>query len=394
MGKSIKVKRKTKTKSKKSSRSKSKNNKMNKANIGAPEIRNDDNIITQEMQDESTKIKVMRKAMKIKHEQIHAKTICKTEKLFNKLSKTGNENDILVAQKLLDEAVQERDEAMEWLHPEATIKELNSILQRQIEMDVNIDYVEETRNYITDAEEALQLIQEEGNEETLFFKILHVNPAVHENEKSNEEEMDIQNENIIILPNISPQMEMNKNNSNEIIEKGEKLNEDNREISFITPLKAQTKISDFIQNSNDGDETPKMKTTETPIKVMQEQLQNALKVFCPQEKIKKIRQQAKANAAEAKRKIKEAQIKEKNRKLQKNSSNNRKEKVNTESKKSISRKVSESNKSSKNTNQTSTDNNRMETDSDDQTNEEEEEYSQSENDESMDEDSEEEFTPK
>ena len=61
MGKSIKVKRKTKTKSKKSSRSKSKNNKMNKTNIGAPEIMNEDNIINQEMQDESIEIKVMRK---------------------------------------------------------------------------------------------------------------------------------------------------------------------------------------------------------------------------------------------------------------------------------------------------------------------------------------------
>ena len=368
---------------------------MNKANIGAPEIRNDDNIINQEMKNESTEIKVMRKAMKIKHEQIHAKTIRKTEKMINKLSKTGNENDVLVAQKLLDEAVQERDEAMEWLHPEVTIKELNSILQRQIEMNVNIDYVEETRNYITDAEEALQLTQEEGNEETMFFKILHVNPAIHENEKCNEEEMDIQNENIINLPNISPQMEMSKDNNNDIIEEEETSNEEDREISFITPLKAQTKISDFIQNSNDGDETPKMKTTETPINVMQEQLQNALKVFSPQEKIQKIRQQAKANAAEAKRKIREAQMKEKNRKLQNNSSSNRKEgKANTESKKPNSRKTSESNKSSTNQNQTPTDINRMETDSDDQTNEEEEESSQSENDESMDEDSEEEFTPK
>jgi len=394
MGKSIRVKRKTKTKSKKSSRSKSKTSKMNKANTGAPEIRNDDDIINQEMQDESTEIKVMRKAMKIQHEQIHAKTIRKTEKLFNKLSKTGNENDILVAQKLLDEAVQERDEAMEWLHPEATIKELNSILQRQIEMDVNIDNVEETRNYITDAEEALQLIQEEGNEETMFFKILHVNPAVHKNGKSNEEEMDIQNEDIINLPNISPQMEMNKNDNSKITKEGEKVNEDDCNINFITPSKAQTKISDFVQNSNKGDETPKTKTTETPINVMQEQLQNALKVFSPQEKIKKIRQQAKANAAEAKRKIQEVQMKEKNRKLQNNSSSNRKGKVTSESEKPNPRKVSERNKSSKNKNQTPTDINRMETDSDDQTNEEEEESSQSENDESMDEDSEEEFTPK
>jgi len=267
MGKTIKIKEKTKTKSK-SSRSKSKTNKMSKANISAPEIRNDDNIINHEMKDVSTEIKVMRKVMKIKHEQIHAKTIRKTERLFNKLSKISNENDILVAQKLIGEAIQERDEAMEWLHPEATIQDLNSILQHQIEMDVNIDYVEETRNYITDAEEALKLIQEEGNEETIFFKILHVNPAVHENGKSNEEEMEIENENITTLPSISPQIDMNKNDNNsEMIEEQEQ-NEDDREISFITPLKVQTKISNYIQHSNDGDDTPKTRTTETPINVM------------------------------------------------------------------------------------------------------------------------------
>ena len=121
MGKVTKTRKKTKNKSKKSSRNKSKSNKLSMTNIGAPEIRNEDNIINHDMKDSGTEIKLMRRAMKAKHVEIHDKAIRKAQRSFNKISKTGNEDDILVAQKLLNEVIQEREEAMEWSHPEVTI---------------------------------------------------------------------------------------------------------------------------------------------------------------------------------------------------------------------------------------------------------------------------------
>ena len=390
MGKVTKIRKKTKNKSKKSSRNKSKSSKLSMTNIGAPEIRNEDNIINHDMKDSGTEIKLMRRAMKTKHVEIHDKAIRKAQRSFNKISKTGNEDDILVAQKLLNEVIQEREEAMEWLHPEVTIQELNLILQRQIEMNVNIDHVEETKNYITDAEESLRLIQQE-NEDAIFFKILHVNPVSHENQNDLDVEMEIENENIINLPEISPQNDLNEESENdEMIEENQEQNENNREINFISPLKSQTKISDYIQHSNNGDDTPKTRIAETPINIMQEQLQNALKVLSPQEKIQKIRQQAKLNAKESKRRIKEAQTQEKNRKL-KNSSSSMKV-ANHDLKNTKSSKVCNNDKSSNEDNQISINKIQVENDINDKNNEEHVSVS-SENDENMSGNSDEDYIP-
>ena len=81
---------------------------------------------------------------------------------------------------------------------------------------------------------------------------------------------DVDEEAIVTLPKIISQ-QMNEHMEN--MEMSD--DEDDGEIPIITPLKNQTKISDFIQQSNDGDVTPKTKTSSTPINVMQDKLQQA-----------------------------------------------------------------------------------------------------------------------
>ena len=348
MGKTPKGKKKSKTKSKKStSKAKPKLMSMNlNSNNGAPEIENETMATIQQVKDEVKGIKLFRRAMKVRYTEVYEKQIRKAKRSLNKIKKTtDSQEEIQAAEATLQEAIDDLQDASQWLHPTETINQLNNILKFQIENDGNIDIIEETKNFIMDAEESEQLILK-GKKEAMFFKIIEINSSssdtnqeidlVDENcvdeddsitnadESSNEDEceednesvtentddnstedlMEIENQDDLQLPTIDPQqmnIEISKNTN------------------FITPLKSQTKISDFIQHSNDGDSTPKRRTHETPINIMQEQLQNALKVLSPQEKMMKIRQQAKANAAASKKKIEEAQVQEKNRKLQNDS---------------------------------------------------------------------------
>ena len=328
MGKATKITKKSTTKSSKSNLKTKINSKNITSKNGAPEIEDDE--ITNQHETEMNEIKLIRRAMKVKHRQIHEKQIRKATRSLNKLKKTqATDEEIQAAEVTLQKVTNELEEASQWMHPTETLNKLNEILELQIDNQADIDIIEITKNHIIDAEESQNLILQ-GKKEAWFFRIIEVNTS---NLKENEEEgddndtddiydqnkfMDIEmeevNEDSTNLPKILPQNNNHNSDNSEMsdIEDCNEEDENENQVSLITPLKSQTKISDFIQNSNDGDTTPKTKTSEIPINVMQEKLQNALKVLTPQEKMQKIRMQAKANAIELKRKAKEAQLLEKN----------------------------------------------------------------------------------
>ena len=335
MGKTPKGRKKSKTKSKKStSKTKSKLMSINlNTNNGAPEIENEPMTPIQQTNDEVKCIKLFRRAMKVKYTEVYEKQIRKAKRSLNKIKKTtDSQEEIQAAEAILQEAINDLQDASQWLHPTETINQLNNILELQIENNGNIDIIEETKNFIMDAEESEQLILK-GKKEAMFFKIIEVKPVssdtnqelelvneeVHDVESIANEESD--NENESVEDNESEANSMDENSTEDLMEienqnelqlptiEPHQMNiEISKNSNFITPLKSQTKISDFIQNNNeetDGDATPKRKTKEVPINVAQEQLQKALTVLSPQEKLQKIRERAKVNNELSKQKAKE-----------------------------------------------------------------------------------------
>lgn len=305
MGKLQKNRKRTKTKLKKKSTSKSKSRSTSKKIPGAPENLKS----TMELHDiedhpsdlsEASEIlyKFVRKAMRVDHIECEDKAIRKAQRALKKIENSGSSDEIDDAKLTLQEAIQEKEEANKWMHPSEAVKKLSQILQDQIENSEDMEIIEMTKEFISDAEDSLRFI-DQGQEDTFFYKLIQTNKSLIDLTKSNNiiNDSDSENESTNILPSIEHQefMEDNQNASNLFIE-SQQSEQNDYEIK-----------SHSDQNSlDDGQKTPVAgSTTLKSVNVIQTKLNEALKILSPQEKIMKMKKQAKLNAQKKKQKLEE-----------------------------------------------------------------------------------------
>ena len=175
MAKATKTTKKSTIKMRKSNPKTKPNDKSNILKSGAPEKANNNHSTTTASNFTMNEIRMIRKALKVKFKQAYDKQIRKASRSLNKLKKTNaSHEEIQIAEKILQEANDDLEEALQWMHPIDTIEKLNQILTFQIENQVDIDIIEATKNYILDAEESKDLI-EKGKKEAWFFRIVEVN---------------------------------------------------------------------------------------------------------------------------------------------------------------------------------------------------------------------------
>ena len=107
------------------------------------------------------------------------------------------------------------------MHPSEAVEELSQILQDQIENSEDMEIIEMTKEFISDAEDSLRFI-DQGQEDTFFYKLIQTNKSLIDLTKSNNiiNDSDSENESTNILPLIEHQefMEDNQNASNLFIE--------------------------------------------------------------------------------------------------------------------------------------------------------------------------------
>ena len=184
------------------------------------------------------------------------------------------------------------------MHPSEAVEKLSQILQDQIENSEDMEFIEMTKEFISDAEDSLRFI-DQGQEDTFFYKLIQTNKSLIDLTKSNNiiNDSDSENESTNILPSIEHQefMEENQNASNLFIE-SKQSEQNDYEIK-----------SHSDQNSlDDGQKTPVAgSTTLKSVNVIQTKLNEALKILSPQEKIMKMKKQAKLNAQKKKQKLEE-----------------------------------------------------------------------------------------
>ena len=178
MGKLQKSRKRTKTKLKKKTTSKSKNRATSRKTSGAPEIgklnmqsHEDNHYHSDNSESPEIVYKFIRKTMKVDHVDCENKAIRKAQRALNKAQSSGNANEIDDAKLSLKEAMQEKEEANKWMHPSEAIKKLSKILKDQIDNSEDIDLVEMTKEFISEAEDSLRYI-DQGQEDTFFYRLL------------------------------------------------------------------------------------------------------------------------------------------------------------------------------------------------------------------------------
>jgi len=211
-----------------------------------------------------------------------------------------------------------KEEAQQRTHPREALEKMSQILQHQIENCDDTEVIEVTKEFILEIEDSLRFI-EQGQEDTFYYKLIRTNKSLADLKKTNFiiNDSDSENENMNMLPPIGHQQFENDGKvSNKIIE---------------FQLKDNSKGND--ENMSDGQKTPKSSgsnsssvNTSNSVNVIQKQLNEALKILSPQEKIMKTKSQAKLNAQKRKQKLEDMKNE---RKLK--SSKSEKKKVNKES---------------------------------------------------------------
>ena len=329
MGKLVKNRKRTKTKLKKKSSSKAKSRSNSKKSSGAPEnvkptiiINDNDHSSSDQSEPMEIVYKIVRKVMRANHIECEEKAIRKAQRALKKIESTGTEDEIEDAKETLQEAIQEQQEAKMWMHPSDTIKKLSEILQDQIENEEDSEIIEMTKEFILDAEDSLRFINQ-GQEDAFYYKLVRINKSLIDLKKSNYiiNDSDSDNESINNLPMIEHQKMMEEEQSvTKTFIESQQLLEDS----------SDDNMSQSDEDSlDDGQKTPIAKPNSKPINVIQKQLNDALKELSPQEKISKMRSQAKVNNEKRKMQIKEL--------------NDKKEKSKTSSKSSKSSKISKKN---------------------------------------------------
>ena len=205
---------------------------------------------------------------------------------------------------MLQEAIQEKQEATKWMHPSEVIKKLTEILQDQIENEEDSEIIEMTKEFILDAEDSLRFINQ-GQEDAFYYKLVRINKSRIDLKKSNYiiNDSDSDNESTNNLPMIEHQkmMEEEQSVTKTFIESQQSLEDS-----------SDDNISQSDQESlDDGQKTPIAKPNIKSINIIQKQLDDALKELSPQEKISKMRSQAKVNNEKRKMQIKELNDKKK-----------------------------------------------------------------------------------
>ena len=307
MGKLTKVRKKSKSKTKKSTpKTKSKINptKKSTSESGAPEIKEED--ISMSNEDSSTTtsstpimlLKLNRRAMKVTHIECEDKAIRKAQRNLKRAKNGGNEDEINEAQLILDEAVEEKMDASVWMHPNETIEKLSHILNHQIENLESDNIINQTKKFILEAEDSLRLINQ-GQEDAFFFQ-LQESQTLDKKEKREELNSMIEeinqdaNSEILNIPPIDHQM------NHDISE--------NTSMLFSQAIQQQemdagNEFDTSESEDDDSQKTPIIGSLKKPINLMQKQLNEALKVLSPREKLEKMRLQAKMNAAKRQSKL-------------------------------------------------------------------------------------------
>ena len=191
---------------------------------------------------------------------------------------------------MLEEAIAEKEDAAKWTHPEEAIDKLSRILNQQIGNDDNTDIIEMTQDLILDAEDSLRMINQ-GQEEAIFYQLIETDESPKDfnlNDSVIQEISNLDDESIDMLPPIEHQ-DTYEVFSQEINEHDQKQ----LEISNQSTSSNESKMS-----IDEGQKTPVSGSKKSPpINIIQNQLNEALKILSPKEKLAKMRRQAKLNAA-------------------------------------------------------------------------------------------------
>ena len=322
MSKTNKKGKKTKTKSKKSSiktKTKPSNIMKSKSIAGAPKkdiyeiYQNRQHNLSNNSQTHSDHLeKITKKYMKVKHLEYGDKAIRKAKRYVEKIKKQkGSPDEIQEAEDVLNQALMEQEEAKEWLDPQTAIEKLTIILEKQILEKADNEQIQETEKSLKEAKESLELIQQ-GEKNALFFKldpIVKTTMINHENEfmESNEneyqngiesqDELELRGE-IDNLPNIPYQKQSKEDTEQQIA-----INKSDGSKMYITNDDDENEAT--REKMSEGQRTPVSSgsSSSSPhVEVIQQKLNDALKILTPQEKIKQIRRQAKANSADQRNK--------------------------------------------------------------------------------------------
>ena len=345
MGKLTKVGKRSKTKSKKpSAKSKTKTStiKKTKQNSGAPKNPIDDmnelQVNTSEPPSEIV-YKLVRKVFRVDHVECENKAIRNAQRVLKKAKNSGPKNEIDEAESDLQEAIQVREEAQQWTHPNDALSKLSQILEYQEKTSCENEIIEKTKEFILEAEDSQRFI-DQGQEDTFYYKLIRTNKSYSDLKRSNFiiNDSDSDDEDVSMLPPIQHQKIINDKTMNEtqnqlqkdqptdafskqiqeieqdikeiMMEDRKSSEQKNKNFNFITPTKAAKKME--IEELDEGEMTPKSGSKKkTPINLVQEKLKNVLQVLSPKERLEKIRNQAKTNAIAAKNKMKEMKEKEK-----------------------------------------------------------------------------------
>ena len=92
---------------------------------------------------------------------------------MNKAKKAGTPKEIEEAEKILQEAVHDKEDATKWMHPNITINKLSRILNNQVEKSEDLDIIEMTKELIFEAKYSLRFFNQ-GQEDAFFFQLTQI----------------------------------------------------------------------------------------------------------------------------------------------------------------------------------------------------------------------------
>ena len=312
MGKVPKNRKKSKSKLKKKSSSKNKNRSSNqKKNSGAPEIMNI-NMTSHDIQSvqcnnsNSTKtvFKLIRRAMKVNHIECEEKVIRNAQRTLFKAKQAGIPNEIEEAEKILQEAVQDKEDAAKWMHPDETIEKLSRILNDQVKKSENLDIIEITKELIFEAKDSLRFFTQ-GQEDAFFFRLVQDKLSLDElKERKNTSliediysDDEIDHATSLFHASIISNDTNNSSCENNLIDEAQNFT---TESIIQAPVKENHEMeidTSIPEQLEDGQKTPTSSgSNSTPVNVAQKMLQRALTILSPTEKMKKMKMQAKLNA--------------------------------------------------------------------------------------------------
>ena len=164
-------------------------------------------------------------------------------------------------------------------------------LEYQIQTEQDEDTIEQTKEFLSDAEESLKLINQ-GQEDAIFFQLIETNETMQEFERKNESVIEEISEpqNPHNLPPIQHQSLCEEQQNVSVIFSQEFNHQEELENA------EQIESEQSSMNTDDGQKTPITGSSKKTINVIQNQINEALKILSPREKLDKMRRQAKLNA--------------------------------------------------------------------------------------------------